>query len=501
MMEMAIEKKGRSSCEMSETPSSSFISDSSLQCTLVSDDDAELCMVRPLRRDEQKKAVFWLDPPSENKHHFHSIAAPAHCFLDSTDEQIFFLGGFQIVTNAKTIEVYLENGKEDDINKNKDETYLTTTRGIPHKLQDCDGDDDTTIYYKFVCVIPGGPRAVRKVHLKMLSLAAKALVCRIASVKLTARLPETTVLDPSASNRTDYSSPRATNPSNASNPGLFPSAEQNWKISSPPPVNNNQNKTSDPPPISSDDLGAAMAGVSFMMRSTEDRIYQRLETLHVSLQQQMAAATISQQESTRNFVLAQQQALVDQQQQQQKLILHQQTILMQQQEFITNLLLRQYQHNEGSIPNGNSSGLVVMQTPGKHFSVACSSHLAQHNGNNSSVGGEDDDDEGSSKLLSTDVRELDLDSALRPEMVKDTTAQEKEHAIPTTVAAAMSTQVDDSVEYGAATTWTDDSIIPTTGARETVVGAAEKACTKDQLTAPETTAVADATNDVLEKDL
>lgn len=205
----------------------------SLNCTLASDDanvddnpitSSSSCrppqqqqnrVVLRFRPDVSKKAAHWIDPPpawgaachenseavssAEAQEERRTVPAPAHCTIECVCEEkegggssstkqsaTFFLGGFQLVSNAKSVEV------------SADGTYLTTCRGLPSR-------DHPPGHFKVLYAVPGGPRPVRSVVLQLRTLqelprdttttttttaGTAGSVARLVSMKLTARLPE-----------------------------------------------------------------------------------------------------------------------------------------------------------------------------------------------------------------------------------------------------------------------------------------------------------------------
>jgi hypothetical protein len=248
-----------------------------LQCTLCSsagDNDDETSSNIKLelffRPDETKKSVFWLDAPDPTTADSQSVDAPAHCYIEHCHSTIFFLGGFQLVSNAKTVEIYIVSA-----DSNNKEEYLTTSRGIPSQ--------ETPGSFKVMCVVPGGPRPIVRLHLKLLSLkpappsTESVSMAKLVSIKLTARIPQAPAVSvpqststiPAANNDT------STAPSLASMMANTSTTLPNQQLQAPGPT--------------MDDVGAAMAGVSFMVRSTEERLVEAMQVgfsrLHTAAQQ------------------------------------------------------------------------------------------------------------------------------------------------------------------------------------------------------------------------
>jgi len=143
----------------------------------------------------------------------------------------FILGGFEFIGNSKNIEVYITDSS------NKKETYLTTCRGVR--------EVDNSFHFRIILVIPGGPKSMFRLRLKLLSVQ-----------------------------------PVGTNDSwiyGMTIKGRLPSSEKNIKPTQPilpaafqpkSPVDFSTNK------LSMLDMSEAITGVSMMVRSTEDRLCQ-----------------------------------------------------------------------------------------------------------------------------------------------------------------------------------------------------------------------------------
>jgi hypothetical protein len=250
-----------------------------------------------LSQDVGKKSSFLLPASPDNDHY--AIPTPAHVILEYRVDgkpQIFYLGGFQLVSNARHVEVYLsdQQGKE---------TYLMTSKGITFK-----GD-----YHKAVSVVPGGPRAITRLHVKLLSLRPMMgeTTARLQSLKITARCPESSASSGEATTTTTTSGNKTTARTAPSSPL--------------PPASN----YSSPPPLTQSDLGAAMASMSIMARSTENRIEQALQDRFASMDQnlgvrwtkmehhilQLTSVVVSQKQvmlEQNGLVVKQQHKLVDQ---------------------------------------------------------------------------------------------------------------------------------------------------------------------------------------------
>ena len=124
----------------------------------------------------------------------------------SSSREMFLFGGFELTTNVKTVEVYVNRTNDaatKTTSKKKEETYLTTTKGVPlrdlppldttppyiyeTKVEDPNTTTDdpksnieddnpsslrengTDTFYKFILVSPGGPKPMERVRLKFVS--------------------------------------------------------------------------------------------------------------------------------------------------------------------------------------------------------------------------------------------------------------------------------------------------------------------------------------------
>ena len=244
-----------------------------------------------LRPDDTKKSVYWLHNAEEESSSCKdsstkiTVAAPAEAIITrendahedgdratSEEQQTFAWGGMQITSNAKAIEIYYTS-------PTSKEAYLTTIKGMPAK--------EESDMVKALCAVPGGPRAVVAVRLKFLSLHPKdcPTFC-LATVKWTARIASVSQPRTNPSNSNMPHAP-VTNGFQSMNP-LF-AAANTMQMPNPihPTAATALNETasipsSHVPPhldnfISKEDVGAAMAGMTFAMRSTEERITKQID--------------------------------------------------------------------------------------------------------------------------------------------------------------------------------------------------------------------------------
>lgn len=282
--------------------------------TISGDDDATTSLQegdrirsQPLNQESGKKSSFLLDLDGA------VLEKPAQTQIivegTSAQRNPFFLGGFQIVSNAKQSDVYLtsNDGKE---------KYLTTSKGIPFEK----GSGE--LWFKAVCVIPGGPRSVKQLRLKLDSLQpADATTTRVKFLKLTARIPDKAAppqkpspargqlgampLAPMQGSGSAFTPPHpsalasmfqaqqgAVFPPTSTNlnVGAVPSAHPSFTARSPPvPTQNTFQPPPSNPPLTQDDLGAAMAGISMMARSTQEEMQNSMKHNISTLQQNLDA--------------------------------------------------------------------------------------------------------------------------------------------------------------------------------------------------------------------
>jgi hypothetical protein len=233
----------------------------------------------------EKKSVYWLDPPLSDSGSHHeaygdtAYACQLHCGNDSRREP-FFIGGFQLISNARRVDVFLttDNGSHSG-------TFLTSVKGLSVVR------NDTPKLFKAQCVIPGGPRRVRSVRLVFQSLqplavppspllqdnkSAKLCVAEESAsgpirfcldyVRWTLRdatenLP--TALSDVSALATTISGPTATKPV------IFD--ESNGNITNFMALMNTTSK-----PQENSDVMAAVVGLAMALKGTEDRLKQQL---------------------------------------------------------------------------------------------------------------------------------------------------------------------------------------------------------------------------------
>ena len=245
------------------------------QCILTNDSETEPDNTEPLyfKQEEGKKSSFLLNLDDGAT----TISKPAQIVITSVPQDKFLFGGLELVSNARNVEIYLTD--QDD-----KEAYLTTCRGIV-------AGDAIANTFKCLVVCPGGPRPVLRVRLKLLSLKPES--CTGASlhlIKLKGRLPPPK--EPQQEATTDASSAMS-------------------RQAPPPPTNN----TPASPALTQGDMGAAMAGVSMLVRSVESSL---LQSVQASLDRMEKKFDARFDRIEQYLMLQQQQALIQQQQQQER---------------------------------------------------------------------------------------------------------------------------------------------------------------------------------------
>ncbi len=118
-----------------------------------------------------------------------TASAAISCSMNDSDEtEIYLFGGFELIASIKSTEVYVspsERAKEE-------ENYITTCKGIPHRD---DENEDLGPWYKFIFVLPGGPKLVNNVRLKFVGTnrpsqdSPSSCTIAIRTLKLKGRLP------------------------------------------------------------------------------------------------------------------------------------------------------------------------------------------------------------------------------------------------------------------------------------------------------------------------
>lgn len=332
-----------------------------------------------LRPDMEKKSVFWFDPPSlvgkktEEEvlvvsEQPQSLLFPYHiircdrknvaslsslyqctltCSRDHNDDHNgknehdqngkhsngitinyddFMMAGFQLVSNAQQIQVYLivMDSADDGVTGNaanvEVEVLLTTVKGIPISQTNAltsialgngtNGVDVLPKLYKTQCVIPGGPRPVRRVRLMFQSLSSIPTTTDtppkdrippplyLEFIRWTIRVP----MKSTTNNTTNVTVNSAPSPP-SSNPFLppFMMPTNTTQESS----GNGQNK----------DIMMAISGIAMTLRSMEERMMKQSSIERSSLQDQIRLLSKQVQSISdviQHHILKQQQMFQDQ---------------------------------------------------------------------------------------------------------------------------------------------------------------------------------------------
>lgn len=141
---------------------------------------------------------------SSNNTHTSNESSGTTTIDESLHSETFLFGGFELVTNVKTVKVYAIRSIDSTITpalESAEETYLTTCKGLPMRDlpalsitpycidgkntiattasnvengDDGEGTNETTepedeLYYKFIFVLPGGPKPIERVRLKFIA--------------------------------------------------------------------------------------------------------------------------------------------------------------------------------------------------------------------------------------------------------------------------------------------------------------------------------------------
>jgi hypothetical protein len=336
---------------------------------------SQTCTVESFIPDENRpKSVYWLQKTKEPKsivdtlNDSYSISYPAHCYVEwhtGSDVDAFAFGGFQLISNAKVVETYYETTPGTDASK--DEIYLTKNRGVSYKppmnrAPSFFSSDQSVNLYQATCVVPGGPRAVIRIHLKFMEIdpidthdSRHENATILVSLRLTARkvpskvqgtllsrpneltpdqvLPKYNSNDANAYMNRDEFAPFSSSsmlvhssslvdvPLPADVPNIVSQLPSTMSSQSPSPIT----------PLTMDDIGAAMAGVSFMIRSTEERMMSTIESKVLNVMQEKRNDDESRRRQIQYLTAAvmQQNELL---QQQSKMLQSQQSQLLKQQE-------------------------------------------------------------------------------------------------------------------------------------------------------------------------
>jgi hypothetical protein len=396
----------------------------SLQCTLASEETQTTYEFRP---DETKKSAFWLDEVEE-KGVVREVAAPAECRIEcmptpltSASSQELYVGGFQLVSNAKMIEVYLN-----------DDQYLTTCRGIPSGEHRPEGGSDgvapnTTIYYKAVFAVPGGPRSVRNVVLRLRSLAPKdQQVARLVMMKLTARLAPDAADSQRATATSSGETATVVGASLPTSPDTQPSPVAAPSLITDASVASTSHSAEAGRPSDVVDVQAAMMGLSLMLKGTEDRVVRstadkvcrELKPCFAAMQAQLQslAAAMTNQLIPIHAAMAQQQQLIESQQ---AMLLR----LAEQQSELKKLLLQRQGDSAATHTGETALGQVE---PAVVDSERETDRVTFDRGTS---GGDDDDAHGDVKVDGSAKHQEDTDTTPNESTKIPTTESEESHRL------------------------------------------------------------------------
>jgi hypothetical protein len=275
------------------------------------------------QQEEGKKSSFLVTAPQDDDDV--GCDKPASLCVDAIynhDRVVpFVLGGFEIVTNSRNIEVYIVSDTDDAGNK---ETYLTTCRGIKvvSGSGDTDGQDDK--WFKALLVIPGGPRSMMKLRLKLLSVRPPSETKSLLQyMKLKGRLPDVQL---------EQSEQQQQQKQHQFDNAATQSTLHNHTHTQHPSQQQQQQQG-----LSVSDISAALAGVSMMVHGTEERITRALQSSLNQLGQGVATrlqgveqVVVMQSTAVQQlqFALQQQNQIIQQQAQMIQEMRQQQAILM-----------------------------------------------------------------------------------------------------------------------------------------------------------------------------
>ena len=128
----------------------------------------------------------------------------------STQTQEFLFGGFELLVNTKTVEVYVirsGGNTNNTVSKSEEEMYLTTCKGVPQRdlppltatpcyidgseIDGTESPEEDITFYKFVFVSPGGPKPHLRVKLKFVRSNDTSIVpVIIRTLKVKGRLSD-----------------------------------------------------------------------------------------------------------------------------------------------------------------------------------------------------------------------------------------------------------------------------------------------------------------------
>lgn len=135
---------------------------------------------------------------NEQAHNSLSASASISCSISDSDETetLYLFGGFELIASIKSTEVYV-TPSESTTTAKQEENYITTCKGIPQRDNE---NEDLGPWFKFIFVLPGGPKPVTNVRLKFKKPCDDSTSCiiTIRALKLKGRLtgdmPKSTTL-------------------------------------------------------------------------------------------------------------------------------------------------------------------------------------------------------------------------------------------------------------------------------------------------------------------
>lgn len=152
------------------------------------------------------------------------------CSMSDSDEtETYLFGGFELIASIKSTEVYVTPSES----AKKEENYITTCKGIPHRD---DENEDLGPWYKFIFVLPGGPKPVNNVRLKFVgtnSPSSSSCIIAIRALKLKGRLPEDIPKQKTPQSQgNQIPAPYASNNNNTGNGGTMAAMMAQMRLSS-----------------------------------------------------------------------------------------------------------------------------------------------------------------------------------------------------------------------------------------------------------------------------
>ena len=204
------------------------------------------------------------------------MANPVECILRSSDlETQFQFGGFQLWSSAQQVEVYCGD---------RSENYLTTVKGLKQT------GNDVPWLHKAMCVVPGGPRPVTFVKLKLGSSSSATSATtpnevRLHKIRWTLRVPE----------------PQEAQPNHGPVMSELPllacshleSQQPEWKELVAANAKQTQSETTARASTfeeTTDTVGAMMSGMTFALRQSEKSIVAQIQNDNATLTMQLGHA-------------------------------------------------------------------------------------------------------------------------------------------------------------------------------------------------------------------